>query len=241
MIILGANSDISQAFIERVLSKGEKFPVIYLLSSNTENAERIARHFEVKYLQQFEIIPFDLSKESNFQNLEHINSNIVFCTSGFLGKDVATGLYDDNNTQKIISINYSNLVLLLNHFARKFEAKGNGTIIALSSVAGERGRQSNFIYGSAKAGFTVYLQGLRNYLFHKGVHVLTVIPGFMDTQMTANISTPKMLTASPQKSADIIYHAWKTKKNTVYVTGIWRFIMLMIRNIPEFIFKKMKM
>ena len=116
-----------------------------------------------------------------------------------------------------------------------------GTIIALTSVAGERGRQSNFIYGSAKAGFTTYLQGLRNYLFHKGVHVLTVIPGFMDTQMTAAIQTPKLLTASPQKAAAIIYKAWKRKKNVVYVTPVWRLIMLMIRNIPEFIFKKMKM
>ncbi|HRD42293.1 MAG TPA: short-chain dehydrogenase, partial [Ferruginibacter sp.] len=81
----------------------------------------------------------------------------------------------------------------------------------------------------------------RNYLFHKGVHVLTVIPGFMDTPMTANLSTPKMLTASPQKAASIIYKAWKSKKNVVYVTPIWRYIMLIIRNIPEFIFKKMKM
>lgn len=106
-------------------------------------------------------------------------------------------------------------MLLLNHFAQEFEAKGMGTIIALTSVAGERGRQSNFIYGSAKAGFTTYLQGLRNYLFHKGVHVLTVIPGFMDTQMTAGIQTPKLLTASPQKAAAIIYKAWKRKKCSI--------------------------
>ena len=241
MVILGANSDISQAFIEKVLSKNERYPVIYLLSSHAENAKRIARHFEVKYQQQFEIIAFDLSKENDYTQLANIDSKMVFCASGYLGLDAATGLYDDSNTQKITCIIYSNLILLLTHFSQKFEAKGMGTIIALTSVAGERGRQSNFIYGSAKAGFTTYLQGLRNYLFHKGVHVLTVIPGFMDTQMTAAIQTPKLLTASPQKAAAIIYKAWKRKKNVVYVTPVWRLIMLMIRNIPEYIFKKMKM
>ena len=241
MVILGANSDISQAFIEKVLSKNERYPVIYLLSSHAENAKRIARHFEVKYQQQFEIIAFDLSKENDYTQLANIDSKMVFCASGYLGLDAANGLYDDSNTQKITCINYSNLILFLNHFIKEFEAKGMGTIIALTSVAGERGRQSNFIYGSAKAGFTTYLQGLRNYLFHKGVHVLTVIPGFMDTQMTAAIQTPKLLTASPQKAAAIIYKAWKRKKNVVYVTPVWRLIMLMIRNIPEFIFKKMKM
>ncbi|HMU24085.1 MAG TPA: SDR family NAD(P)-dependent oxidoreductase [Ferruginibacter sp.] len=241
MVILGANSEISQAFIERVLSRGERFPVVYLFSSNEENAKRIARHFTVKYQQQFEIIPFDLSLENDFEPIKQLDTELVFCASGFLGKDAATGLYDDANTQRIIAVNYSRLIVLLNHFAQHFEAKGKGTLIALTSVAGERGRQSNFIYGSAKAGFTAYLQGLRNYLFHKGVHVLTVIPGFMDTPMTANLSTPKMLTASPQKAASIIYKAWKSKKNVVYVTPIWRYIMLIIRNIPEFIFKKMKM
>lgn len=116
------------------------------------------------------------------------------------------------------------------------EAKRNGTIIGLSSVAGERGRQSNFIYGSAKAGFTAYLAGLRNYLFHKNVHVMTVIPGFMNTQMTENLQTPKPLTAEPEQAANIIYKAYKKKANVVYVTFVWWGIMMVIRNIPEFIF-----
>jgi len=150
-------------------------------------------------------------------------------------------LYDDLNTKMIVEINYSKLIVLLNHFAQKLELKGKGTIICLSSVAGERGRQSNFIYGSAKAGLTAYIAGLRNYLFHKGIHVMTVIPGFMDTQMTVEMETPKVLTSTPKQAANIIYKAYRKKKNTVYVTFLWWGIMLMIRNIPEFIFKKMKM
>lgn len=116
-----------------------------------------------------------------------------------------------------------------------------GAIIGLSSVAGDRGRQSNFIYGSSKAGFTAYLSGLRNYLFDKKVHVLTVKPGFMDTKMTEGLPLNPKLTASPKQAAAHIYKAYKKQKNIAYVLPIWGFIMLIIKNIPEFIFKKMKL
>ena len=129
----------------------------------------------------------------------------------------------------------------MNYFAQKFEAKRSGTIIGLSSVAGERGRQSNFIYGSAKAGFTAYLSGLRNYLYDKKVNVLSVIPGFMATKMTEGMPLNPKLTASPKQAANCIYKAYKNKKNVVYVLPIWWVIMMIIRNIPEFIFKRLKL
>lgn len=241
MIVLGSNSDISLAFIEKVLKEGNRFPTVYLFTSNVEKTLKLAKHFDAKYDQKCEIIEFDLTKKNNYEAINHIDSDLLFCASGFLGKNTEEGLYDIENTMKIVEINYSKLIFLINFFAKKMEAKGKGTIIALSSVAGERGRQSNFIYGSAKAGFTTYLAGLRNYLFHKKVHVMTVIPGFMDTQMTADIETPKPLTAQPDQAAEIIYKAYKKKRNVVYVTFVWWGIMMIIRNIPEFIFKKLKM
>ncbi len=241
MIVLGSNSDISFAFIEKVLKQGQRFPMMYLFTSNVEKTLKLANHIEAKFEQKCEIIEFDLTKHNNYKMIEHVNSDLLFCASGFLGKNTADGLYDDLNTEKIIDVNYSKLVILINFFAKKMEQQNKGTIIALSSVAGERGRQSNFIYGSAKAAFTAYLSGLRNYLFHKNVHVITVIPGFMDTEMTADIATPKPLTAQPEQAANIIYKAYKKKKNVVYVTFIWCGIMAVIRNIPEFIFKKLKM
>ena len=155
--------------------------------------------------------------------------------------NTADGLYNDINTTKIIDINYAKLVPLMNYFAQKFEAKRSGTIIGLSSVAGERGRQSNFIYGSAKAGFTAYLSGLRNYLYDKKVNVLSVIPGFMATKMTEGMPLNPKLTASPKQAANCIYKAYKNKKNVVYVLPIWWVIMMIIRNIPEFIFKRLKL
>jgi len=241
MIILGSNSEIAQAFVEECLSKGEKYPVIYLLSSHPETTEKFARHIDVKYLQQSEIIELDLMKEIDYSKFENISSDLLFCASGFLGLGTEDALYDNANTEKIIDINYAKLVPILNYFAKKMESKRSGTMIVLSSVAGERGRQSNFIYGSAKAGLTAYLSGLRNYLFDKKIHILTVKPGFMETKMTEGLPLNPALTATPKQAASAIYKAFKKQKNVTYVLPIWAIIMLVIRNIPEFIFKKLKL
>ncbi len=241
MIILGSNSEVAQAFVEKALSDGEKYPVIYLLTSHRETTEKFAKHIEVKFLQNSEIIDLDLMKEIDFSTLEKVNSDLLFCAAGFLGEGTEEALYDYKNSEKIISINFSKLVPVINFFAEKMERQRFGTIIGLSSVAGDRGRQSNFIYGSSKAAFTAYLSGLRNYLFDKKVHVLTVKPGFMDTKMTEGLPLNPKLTASPKQAATYIYKAFKKQKNVVYVLPIWGLIMLIIKNIPEFIFKKMKL
>lgn len=241
MIILGSNSEVAQAFVEKALKENQKFETLYFFTSNPENTEKFMKHLEVKYLQHAEMIPFDITQENDYSKLEYINSDLLFCATGHLGLDTESGLYDNKNTQKIIDINYAKLVPLLNYFAQKMETKRTGTMIVLSSVAGERGRQSNFIYGSAKAAMTAYLSGLRNYLFSKNVHIMTVKPGFMDTKMTEGLPLNPALTASPNQAADCIYKAYKKKRNTVYVLPIWAFIMLIIRNIPEFLFKKLKL
>lgn len=241
MIVLGSTSEVAQAFVEKALQEGEKFEKIYLFTSNIEAAERFAKHIDVKFLQQSEIIELDVTKEINYFDFDHINSNLLFCATGYLGDGTEEGLYDNKNTERIIEINYSKLVPVINYFAQKFESKRIGTIIGLSSVAGDRGRQSNFIYGSAKAAFTAYLSGLRNYLFEKKVHVLTIKPGFMATKMTEGLPLNPKLTATPKQAADCIYKAFKKQKNVAYVLPIWGVIMLIIRNIPEFIFKKLKL
>ena len=241
MIILGSNSEISQAFVEKALEAGEKYSTIYLFTSNKETTEKFAKHIEVKYLQQSEIIEMDLMKEIDYNKFDYITSDLLFCATGYLGEGTEEGLYDDKNTALIIDINYAKLVPVLNFFASKFERQRAGNMIVLSSVAGDRGRQSNFIYGSAKAGLTAYLSGLRNYLFEKKVHVLTIKPGFMDTKMTEGLPLNPKLTATPKQAAAGIYKAFKNGKNVAYVLPIWSIIMLIIRNIPEFIFKKLKL
>lgn len=241
MIVIGSNSEVSQAFIERALKGKEKWETIYLLSSNPEKSERLARHLEVKYFQNCRVFPLDLRKKIDYNQLDEVQSDLIFCAAGFLGKNTEEGLYDDKNTRDVLDINFSNLVPLLNYFAHKMESKRSGTMIVLSSVAGERGRQSNFIYGSAKAGLTAYLSGLRNYLFDKQVRVLTIKPGFMATKMTEALPLNPALTATPKQAADGIYKAYKSKKDVAYIFPVWRWIMCIIRNIPEIIFKRLKL
>ena len=241
MIVLGSNSEVAQAFVEKALNSGEKHSKIFLFTSNRETAEKFAKHLEVKYVQQSEIFELDLLQPIDFSTFENISSNLLFCATGFLGLATEEGLYDNRNTKHIIDVNYAKLIPVLNYFADKMERKRTGTMIVLSSVAGERGRQSNFIYGSAKAGLTAYLSGLRNYLFDKKVHVLTVKPGFMATKMTEGLPLNPKLTATPKQAAEAIYKAYKNARNTAYILPIWALIMLIIRNIPEFIFKILKL
>lgn len=241
MIVLGSNSEVAQAFVEKSLQEGEKYATIYLLTSNRESAEKFAKHLEVKYLQQSQIIEWDLLQENNYSALEKVESTLLFSAIGYLGKDTEESLYDDANTSKILNVNYAKLIPVINYFAEKMQRRRFGTIIGLSSVAGDRGRQSNFIYGSAKAAFSAYLSGLRNYLFDKKVHVITVKPGFMDTKMTEGFALSPMLSATPKQAAAHIYRAYKKKKNVVYVLPIWWAVMLIIKNIPEIIFKKLKL
>lgn len=241
MIVLGSTSEVAQAFVEEALDRGAKFSKIYLLTSNREITEKFARHLEVKYVQQSEIIPLDLVGDIDFSLLERLQSDLLFCATGYLGQGTAEGLYDQQNTQLIIDINYAKLIPVLNFFAEKMERQRGGSMIVLSSVAGDRGRQSNFIYGSAKAGLTAYLSGLRNYMNDRKVHVMTVKPGFMETKMTEGLPLNPRLTATPEKAAEVIYRAYKNRRNIIYVLPVWTLIMAIIKNIPEFIFKKLSL
>lgn len=166
----------------------------------------------------------------------------TICVFGYLG-DQQLAESDWTECERILQTNYIGAVSILNLIANEYASKGSGLIAGISSVAGERGRQSNYFYGSAKAGFTAYLSGLRNRLFHKGVHVLTVQPGFVYTKMTENMPLPgpAILVATPELVAVAVYNAVRKKKNVIYVKWFWRWIMLLIKSIPESLFKKLKL
>ncbi|MFV2002586.1 MAG: SDR family NAD(P)-dependent oxidoreductase, partial [Paracoccaceae bacterium] len=118
------------------------------------------------------------------------------------------------------------------------EARGSGSVVGIGSVAGDRGRVGNYIYGAAKAGFHTCLSGLRVRLARAGVHVLLVKPGFVDTAMTWGLDG-MFLVATPQKVAADIMRAVDKRKNVIYTPFFWRYIMLIIRSIPEAVFKKL--
>ncbi len=168
--------------------------------------------------------------------------DMTICVFGYLG-DQQLAESDWTECERILQTNYIGAVSILNRVADEYSAKGSGLIAGISSVAGERGRQSNYFYGSAKAGFTAYLSGLRNRLFHKGVHVLTVQPGFVYTKMTENMPLPgpALLVASPEIVANAVFRAIQKKKNVIYVKWFWRWIMLLIKSIPESLFSKLKL
>jgi short-subunit dehydrogenase len=129
----------------------------------------------------------------------------------------------------------------LNIAAEKMQLKKAGIIIGISSVAGERGRASNYLYGSAKAGFTAYLSGLRNRLYPLGIRVITLKPGFVYSKMTEHLTLPPRLTASPEQVAKVVIKNLSSGSEIIYVKPIWAIIMTIIRLIPEFFFKKLKL
>jgi len=131
-------------------------------------------------------------------------------------------------------------VAFLTWLANYFEKRGKGNITVISSVAGDRGRQSNYIYGSAKGALSVFLQGLRNRLAPRGVSVTTIKPGFIDTPMTADIKKGPLF-ASAELVGTRVYKAMKRGESVVYTPFFWRFIMLIIIHIPECIFKRLKL
>ncbi len=144
-------------------------------------------------------------------------------------------------TLQEVHTNALSVVSLLALAANRFEARGQGTIAAISSVAGDRGRQSNYVYGASKGFVTLFMQGLRNRLYRKGVRVVTIKPGFVDTPMTAGFKKKGFLWASPDRVARGIVRAMDRGADEVYVPWFWRPILWVIRHIPEAVFKRLSL
>ncbi len=216
---------------------------LILAARNPTELDRIKADLLVRYSVEIETVTFeatDFSRHRNFiSGLKHEPSvSILFF--GTLGNH-QQAIENWEESRQILDVNFTGAASILHELANYYKKKGSGTIVGVSSVAGERGRQSNYVYGSAKAGLTAYLSGLRNRLYKFGVHVVTVKPGFVDTKMTADIDTPKPLTASPMQVAKSIYKAVAKKRDVIYVLPAWSLIMKNIKLIPEAIFKKMSL
>jgi decaprenylphospho-beta-D-erythro-pentofuranosid-2-ulose 2-reductase len=240
ILLLGATSDMAIAIARKFASAGHS---IQLAARNAERLRPLQTDLAIRYDVPCTLHEFDAENPAGhaafFSSLP-TRPDITITIFGYLG-DQLKAESDWQECQRILQVNYIGAVSILNIIANEYAGLGAGTIAGISSVAGERGRQSNYFYGSAKAGFTAYLSGLRNRLFHKKVHVLTVQPGFVYTKMTENMPLPKLLTATPQQVAGSVFNAIEKKKNVVYIKWFWRWIMLIIKSIPESIFKKLKL
>lgn len=240
LLVLGANSDMAVATAKYYAQNGYN---LYLASRNISECEKHAADICLRYQLEAKALAFDARK---FSSHAPFYADLAVKPQGVI---VAFGIMHDqqqaqNNfslAQEMLEINYTGAVSVLEIIAKDFQQRQSGFIVGISSVAGDRGRQSNYIYGSTKAAFTNYLSGLRHRLVKYNVSVLTVKPGFVATKMTADLDLPIKLTAQPEQVAQLIYKAVVKKKAVIYVKPIWRLIMLLIVHVPNFLFQKTKL
>jgi short-subunit dehydrogenase len=238
VLIVGATSDIARATARAFGARGHAL-ALAARNGGSRLADDVA-DLRLRHNVEVEALDFDLADTGGYDALlSRAAPGIVICCVGLLG-DQTKARGDAALAGEIMMTNYVLCGLFLNKVAERFEHEGKGAIIGISSVAGDRGRATNYVYGSAKAGFTAFLSGLRNRLAAKNVRVLTVKPGFVATRMTEGMNLPQALTASPEQVAERIYAAWRAKRDVIYVLRRWRLVMLAIIHIPEAIFKKMK-
>lgn len=240
VLLLGAHSDIAQALAREFAAHGYR-PL--LAARRATRLAPLAQDLKVRHGVDAVAIEFDLldtAAHAAFYAGLPEKPDVVICVAGYLGDPEKTR-HDAAEAKRVMDTNFTGPVSILDIVADDLEQRGAGCIVGISSVAGDRGRQSNYHYGSAKAGFTAYLGGLRNRLFHAGAHVLTVKPGFVRTRMTEGMKLPPALTAEPAQVARDIYRAVERRTNVLYTLWMWRWVMLVIQHIPEFVFKKLKM
>ena len=242
VLVIGATSAIAQEVAKIYAS--EKCEIA-MVGRNTQMLEVISQDLKVRGATNVFPASLDLNQfdqhstciEEIYKKLGRLD--VVLLAHGVLGNQDQADV-DPKHTVDLINTNFVSYASLITLIAQKMKPQGNGTIAVISSVAGDRGKQSNFAYGSAQAGKSVFTDGLRNRLFHHGVHVLTLKLGFVDTPMTAAFKKGA-LWAQPDTIAQGIVDAISAKKNTIYLPFFWRYIMWIICSIPEFLFKKLKM
>ena len=238
VLIVGAESDIAKAIAKQYVKNGFD---LYLAARYKDELDYFSKDLMVRSQRNIKLLEINIldsdSHQRFYDQLEEKPLGVI-CTVGYLG-DQHNAQHNLLESKKIIDTNYTGIVSLFNIIANDFEKRKHGFMVAISSVAGDRGRKSNYIYGSAKAGLTAYLSGLRNRLFKTGVHVLTVKPGFVNTKMTKGMNLPSILTAQPNEIATAVFKAVEKKKNTIYIKPIWWLIMKIIKTLPEWKFKRM--
>ena len=239
VLILGAKSDIGIAIARKFALEGYD---IQLAGRNFEEVESIKKDLQTRFDVNIKAYDFDTINYSRY--LDFINKlknlpDVVICTIGNMPPQKFCEENLDLRTN-VFRANFEGPANILSEIANLFEKRSCGTIVGISSVAGERGRASNYMYGSAKAGFTAFLSGLRNRLYKSNVNVITVLPGPVFTKMTKGLPLPKLLTNTKENVADDIFKAVINKKDIVYTSKIWKLLIFIIKLIPEGIFKTKK-
>lgn len=242
VVVLGATSAIGRAVAAELAPHTSR---LVLAARDADEARAIAADLTVRHGTPAEVVRFDALDPGSAAAA--VNECIAAAGPGSLGIVLCLGYLgergarvDEDEAMRILHTNFTACVTLLEGFAGRMETGRGGWICALSSVAGDRGRQSNYLYGAAKGGLSVYLQGLRNRLHPAGIPVVTVKPGFVDTRMTYG-RPGVFLAAEPRAVARAVRRAVEGRRHTVYVPFFWRPLMWVIRALPEAVFKRLKL
>lgn len=242
VLILGATSPIARATAAAYAAEGR---AIYVAARDADEADRIASdlaiRFEVDaYSGTFDALEFD-EHPAFVDEVEAAAGpiDVALIAFGTMGDQEASE-DDFAAARRVIDTNYTGAASICEAIAARMAERRAGSIVGIASVAGDRGRKSNYVYGSAKGAFALYLQGLRNRLHDSGVHVLTVKLGFVDTRMTFGMETA-IPVAAPEAAGQAIHDAERRRENELYYPRFWRGIMGVIKAIPEGLFKRLSL
>ncbi|MEO1080727.1 MAG: SDR family oxidoreductase [Pseudomonadota bacterium] len=242
VLIVGATSAIAIAIAKLFARRGD---TLYLVARNAERLEQTAEDLRARGAAVIHTATADALDSAGQQKCveQAVDTlgelDLVLLAYGTLpDQEECQGSIEATRIE--FETNALSAILLLTQVADIFERQRKGTIAVITSVAGDRGRQSNYVYGAAKGAVSLFLQGLRNRLHESGVTVATIKPGFVDTPMTAQFEKGP-LWASPDTVANTVVRGLDRKANVIYAPGFWRYIMLVIRLVPESIFKRLKL
>lgn len=242
VLIIGATSAIAEAAARQWAARGD---TLYLLARNQDRVQAVAEDLRVRGAVAVETALLDVAEfnahvETIARAIETLGRiDIVLIAHGTL-PDQARCETDASYALREFAVNGTATIALAGLIAQKLEEQGHGTLAVISSVAGDRGRASNYLYGAAKAAVSTYLSGLRQRFSSRGINVLTIKPGFVDTPMTAPFKKG-LLWAKPEQVARGIVRAIDKRRAVVYLPWFWAGIMAVIRSIPEFVFRRVRL
>jgi len=239
ILIVGATSAIAEATARRFAARGAR---LYLVARDAERLQSLAADLTIRGAAVAGITVLDVN---DFARHEAVLQDAARALEGIDVALIAHGTLGDQAhcersfplTLDELNTNAISVISLLTHLANRFEAERRGSIAVVSSVAGDRGRASNYVYGAAKGAVNLFLQGLRARLHHSGVHVLTIKPGFVDTPMTAAFKKG-LLWSQPEQIAAGIERALEKRKDVAYLPPWWRLVMGIIKLLPEGLIKR---
>lgn len=238
--IFGATSAIAQSVARAYAAEGARF---FLVGRNAERLGVVAADLRVRGAAEVQVKVADFADPGACAPLcvEAARAlgtiDVALVAHGTLPDQEACER-DDAALREAIAVNFTSYACLLTQLANVMEAQGRGSLVAIGSAAGDRGKRRNYVYGAAKAGIAVLQEGLMGRLARAGVHVTLVKPGFVDTPMTSAFDKG-LLWTSPERAARAIVRAVRAGKTTVYVPWFWRWIMAALRVVPQRLFARL--